>query len=66
MSQALTWVSEEEAQLTITTDPGVELTRDTDYTLTVPQNNTAGGSWTISFTQVGKISLQQATLQVLM
>lgn len=54
MSQALTWVSEEEAQLTITTDPGVELTRDTDYTLTVPQNNTAGGSWTISFTQDGK------------
>ena len=57
MSQALTWVSEEEAQLTITTDPGVELTRDTDYTLTVPQNNTAGGSWTISFTQVGKNKL---------
>ena len=57
MSQALTWVSEEEAQLTITTDPGVELTRDTDYTLTVPQNNTAGGSWTISFTQDGKNKL---------
>lgn len=57
MSQALTWVSEEEAQLTITIDPGVELTRDTDYTLTVPQNNTAGGSWTISFTQDGKNKL---------
>ena len=57
MSSALTWVSEEEAQLTITTDPGVELTRDTDYTLTVPQNNTAGGSWTISFTQDGKNKL---------
>lgn len=57
MSQALTWVSEEEAQLTITTDPRVELTRDTDYTLTVPQNNTAGGSWEISFTQEGKNKL---------
>lgn len=57
MSSALTWVSEEAAQLTITTTPAVTLERDTDYTLTVPTDNTAGRSWTITFTEAGKDKL---------
>lgn len=54
MSSALTWVSAEAAQLTITTSPAVTLVKDTDYTLTVPQDGTEGGSWTITFTEAGK------------
>ena len=57
MSSALTWVSEEAAQLTITTTPAVTLERNTDYTLNVPNDNTAGGSWTITFTDAGKDKL---------
>lgn len=59
MSSALTWVSEEDAQLTITTSPKVVLEKDTDYTLTVPENGTAGGSWTITFTDAGKAKLAE-------
>lgn len=54
MSSALTWVSEADAKLTITTSPEVTLDKGTDYTLTVPANGTEGGSWTITFTEAGK------------
>lgn len=54
MSSALTWVSAEAAQLTIATSPAVTLENVTDYTLTVPQDGTKGGSWTITFTEAGK------------
>ena len=57
MSEALTWESETEANLTIETNPNVKLDKDTDYTLTVPANDTAGGTWTIEFTTAGKDKL---------
>lgn len=57
MSEALTWESETEANLTIETNPNVELVKGTDYTLTVPVNGTAGGTWTIEFTTEGKDKL---------
>ena len=57
MSNALTWESETEANLTIETKPNVELVKGTDYTLTVPVNGTAGGTWTIEFTTEGKDKL---------
>lgn len=57
MSEALTWESETEANLTIETKPHVDLVKDTDYTLTVPKNGTEGGTWTIEFTAVGKEKL---------
>ena len=57
MSNALTWESETEANLTIETKPNVELVKGTDYTLTVPVNGTAGGTWTIEFTTAGKDKL---------
>lgn len=57
MSSALTWESETEANLTIKTNPDVELVKDTDYTLTVPANGTEGGTWTIEFTTTGKEKL---------
>ena len=60
MSSALTWVSKEAAHLTITTTPEVTLTENTDYTLSVPSDNTAGGSWTITFTDDGKAKLAQS------
>lgn len=59
MSNALTWVSEAEAALTIATEPVVTLEKDTDYTLTVPVDNTQGGKWTIIFTDAGKTKLAQ-------
>lgn len=57
MSEALTWESETEANLTIETKPNVELVKGTDYTLNVPVNGTAGGTWTIEFTTEGKDKL---------
>lgn len=57
MSEALTWESETEANLTIETNPHVDLVKDTDYTLTVPKNGTEGGTWTIEFTTAGKDKL---------
>ena len=57
MSEALTWESVEKANLTIETNPHVDLVKDTDYTLTVPANDTEGGTWTIEFTTAGKDKL---------
>lgn len=57
MSKALTWESETEANLTIETNPNVALVKDTDYTLTVPEDGTEGGTWTIEFTTAGKEKL---------
>lgn len=57
MSNALTWESVTEANLTIKTNPDVELVKDTDYTLTVPKDGTEGGTWTIEFTTAGKEKL---------
>lgn len=56
MSSALTWESKEKANLTIETNPNVVL-EDTDYTLTVPEDGTEGGTWTIEFTTAGKNKL---------
>lgn len=57
MSSALTWESETEAKLTIETNLNVKLDKDTDYTLTVPEDGTEGGTWTIEFTTAGKNKL---------
>lgn len=57
MSEALTWESVEKANLTIETNPHVDLDKDTDYTLTVPKDGTEGGTWTIEFTAAGKDKL---------
>lgn len=57
MSNALTWESVEKANLTIETTPHVDLVKDTDYTLTVPEDDTKGGTWTIEFTAAGKDKL---------
>lgn len=57
MSDGLTWV-EDKADLTVTTDvDSVALVESTDYTLTKPENNTSGGTWTITFTDNGKAKL---------
>lgn len=57
MSEALTWESVSEANLTIETNPHVDLDKDTDYTLTVPDDGAKGGTWTIEFTTAGKEKL---------
>lgn len=57
MSNALTWESVEKANLTIETNPHVDLVKDTDYTLTVPDDGAEGGTWTIEFTTAGKEKL---------
>ncbi len=57
MSKALTWESETAANLTIATNPNVDLVKGTDYTLTVPVDGTEGGTWTIEFTTAGKEKL---------
>lgn len=54
MSEALTWESETAANLTIATNPNVDLVKGTDYTLTVPADGAQGGTWTIEFTTAGK------------
>ena len=56
MSNALTWESVAEANLTIETNPNVAL-EDTDYTLAVPKDGEEGGKWTIEFTTDGKDKL---------
>ena len=58
MSKALTWESEAKANLTIATNPNVDLVKGTDYTLTVPVDGTEGGTWTIEFTTAGKEKLE--------
>ena len=62
MSSALTWVSEADAALTITTTPAVTLTKDTDYELKVPNDNTAGGIWEITFKDAGKTKLAESNV----
>lgn len=57
MSKALTWESVEKANLTIETNPHVDLVENTDYTLTVPAKGAEGGTWTIEFTTAGKDKL---------
>lgn len=57
MSSALTWESETEANLTIEPNQNVALVKDTDYKLTVPADDTKGGTWTIEFTAAGKEKL---------
>lgn len=60
MSNALTWVNETSAELTIATTPAItggSLIATTDYTLTKPNDNTPGGTWTIEFTEAGRKKL---------
>lgn len=64
MSDALTWEFAN-ANLQITTNPSTVLTKGTDYTLTVPTDNTAGGKWTIEFTEAGKIKLASSKVKVI-
>ena len=56
MSKALTWESET-ANLTIEPNQNVDLAEGTDYTLDVPEDGEAGGTWTIAFTIEGKKKL---------
>lgn len=65
MSNALTWENVKDANLQITTNPSTVLTKGTDYTLTVPTDNTAGGKWTIEFTEAGKIKLADNNVKVI-
>lgn len=66
MSNALTWENVKDANLQITTNPSTVLTRGTDYyTLTVPTDKTAGGKWTIEFTEAGKIKLADNNVKVI-
>lgn len=60
MSDALTWVSEAEANLAIETNQNVDLVKGTDYTLTVPKDGEEGGKWTIEFTTAGKKKLAES------
>lgn len=64
MSDALTWEFAN-ANLQITTNPSTVLTKGTDYTLTVPTDNTAGGKWTIEFTEAGKTKLASSKVKVI-
>lgn len=65
MSSALTWENVTNADLQITTNPSTVLTKGTDYTLTVPTDNIAGGTWTIEFTEAGKIKLADNNVKVI-
>lgn len=65
MSSALTWENVTNADLQITTNPSTVLTKGTDYTLTVPTDNTAGGTWIIDFTEVGKTKLANSNVKVI-
>lgn len=64
MSDALTWEFAN-ANLQITTNPSTVLTKGTDYTLTVPTDNTAGRKWTIEFTEAGKTKLASSKVKVI-
>lgn len=59
MSNALTWVSKEAAGLSISAGEAA-LEEGVDYTLTLPNDNTAGGTWVIEFTESGKNKLKEA------
>lgn len=65
MSSALTWENVKDANLQITTNPSTVLTKGTDYTLTVPTDNTAGGTWIIDFTEAGKTKLATNKVKVI-
>lgn len=65
MSNALTWEDKTKADLKITTDNNTTLSENTDYTLTVPGDNTAGGTWAIEFTEVGKTKLANSNVKVI-
>lgn len=65
MSNALTWEDKTKAGLKITTDNNTTLTENTDYTLTVPEDNTEGGTWTIEFTEAGKTKLADSHVKVI-
>lgn len=65
MSAALTWENVTNANLQITTNPSIDLTKDTDYKLTVPVNDTKGGTWTIEFTEAGKTKLASSKVKVI-
>lgn len=65
MSSALTWENVKDANLQITTNPSTVLTKGTDYTLTVPTDNTAGGTWIIDFTEAGKTKLASSKVKVI-
>lgn len=66
MSNALIWENVKDANLQITTNPSTVLTRGTDYyTLTVPTDKTAGGKWTIEFTEAGKKKLADNNVKVI-
>lgn len=65
MSDALTWENTTNANLAITTDNNTTLIENTDYTLTVPEDNTKGGTWTIAFTDDGKTKLATSNVKVI-
>lgn len=69
MSDALTWVDDKaELKLTYKSNkvevPSLTLTEGEtgDYKLTKPDNDKAGGLWTIEFTDAGKTKLKDATI----
>lgn len=65
MSNALTWEDKTKADLKITTDNNTTLIENTDYTLTVPEDNKTGGTWTIEFTEDGKTKLATSKVKVI-
>lgn len=65
MSNALTWENKAKANLEITTNNSTTLEASTDYTLTVPEDNTTGGTWTIEFTEAGKTKLANSNVKVI-
>lgn len=65
MSDALTWENKAKANLKITTNNSTTLEASTDYTLTVPADNTTGGTWTIEFTEAGKTKLATSNVKVI-
>lgn len=65
MSDALRWENKAKANLEITTNNSTTLEASTDYTLTVPEDNTTGGTWTIEFTEAGKTKLATSNVKVI-
>lgn len=65
MSDALTWENKAKANLEITTNNSTTLEASTDYTLTVPEDNTTGGTWIIEFTEAGKTKLATSNVKVI-
>lgn len=65
ISDTLTWENTTNANLAITTDNNTTLIENTDYTLTVPEDNKTGGTWTIEFTEDGKTKLATNKVKVI-